>query len=128
MSSSIQFNYFLCSDLHFGSPGQDKKKLKNAFENFYAGKGAGVVVLDEDGKIFAGKELGQNFIVDGKAYTICDPTYLNAPIGSVMPRYKDYKPQAIKINNNNKLNNIWQHITQTIEANNKNKIFCTVPF
>ncbi len=66
---------------------------------------------------------GQNFIVDGKAYTICDPTYLNAPIGSVMPRYKDYKPQAIKINNNSKLNNIWQHITQTLEKNNESKIF-----
>ncbi|HAF30662.1 MAG TPA: hypothetical protein DCG75_16595 [Bacteroidales bacterium] len=66
---------------------------------------------------------GQNFIVDGKTYTICDPTYLNAPIGSVMPKYKDYKPQAIKINNNSKLNNIWQHITQTIEAGNANKIF-----
>lgn len=35
---------------------KDKKKLKKAFENFYAGKGAGVVVLDEDGKILAGKD------------------------------------------------------------------------
>lgn len=66
---------------------------------------------------------GHNFIVDGKTYTICDPTYLNAPIGSVMPRYKDYKPQAIKINNNSMLNNIWQHISQTIEKNNQGKIF-----
>jgi len=66
---------------------------------------------------------GYSFMVDGKNYTICDPTYLNAPIGSVMPRYMEYKPQAIKINNNSKLNNIWQHITKTLETNNQNKIF-----
>ncbi|NOQ24134.1 MAG: hypothetical protein GQ564_02130 [Bacteroidales bacterium] len=66
---------------------------------------------------------GQNFLVDGKLYTMCDPTYLNAPIGSIMPQYVRHKPQAIKINNNSKLNNIWQHITQTIEENNKGKIF-----
>lgn len=35
---------------------KDKKKLKKAFEEFYAGKGAGVVVLDEDGRILAGKD------------------------------------------------------------------------
>ena len=66
---------------------------------------------------------GHSFIIDGKTYTSCDPTYLNAPIGSIMPRYKDYNPHAIKINNNSKLSNIWQHITQTLEKDNKNKIF-----
>lgn len=35
---------------------KDKKKLKKAFEEYYAGKGAGVIVLDEDGKILAGKD------------------------------------------------------------------------
>lgn len=66
---------------------------------------------------------GHQFMVDGKAYTICDPTYIDAPIGSIMPKYKEYFPHIIKLNNNSDLNNIWQHITQTIETNNKNKIF-----
>lgn len=35
---------------------KDKKKLKKAFEDFYSGKGAAVVVLDEDGKILVGKD------------------------------------------------------------------------
>lgn len=35
---------------------KDKKKLKKAFEEFYAGKGAGTIVIDEDGKILIGKD------------------------------------------------------------------------
>ena len=66
---------------------------------------------------------GHQFMVDGKAYTICDPTYIDAPIGSIMPKYKEYFPHITKINNNSKLNNMWQHITQTIEKNNNGKIF-----
>ena len=66
---------------------------------------------------------GHRFIVDGKNYTICDPTYIDAPIGSIMPKYKDYFPHITKINNNSKLNNIWQHITQTTEEDNQGKIF-----
>ncbi len=66
---------------------------------------------------------GHQFMVDGKAYTICDPTYVDAPIGSIMPKYKEYFPHIVKINNNSKLNNIWQHITQSIEENNQGKIF-----
>jgi len=66
---------------------------------------------------------GHQFMVDGKAFTICDPTYVGAPIGSIMPKYKEYFPHVIKINNNSKLNNIWQHITQSIEENNEGNIF-----
>lgn len=35
---------------------KDKKKLKKAFEEFYAGKGAGTVVLNDDGHILVGKD------------------------------------------------------------------------
>jgi hypothetical protein len=66
---------------------------------------------------------GHQFMVDGKAYTICDPTYADAPIGAIMPKYKEYFPHIVKITNNSKLNNIWQHITQTIEEGNQGKIF-----
>ncbi len=66
---------------------------------------------------------GYNFTVGDKNYTICDPTYINAPIGSVMPEYKDYTPIAIKINNNNQMNNIWQRIAKTLETNNEGNIY-----
>ncbi len=66
---------------------------------------------------------GYSFLVDSKKYTICDPTYINAPIGSVMPEYKGYTPIAIKINNNNQMSNIWQMISKTMEKDNEGKIF-----
>lgn len=66
---------------------------------------------------------GYNFDVAGKTYTICDPTYINAPIGAVMPEYEGYKPLAIKINNHNQLGNIWQMIAKSIDKNNEGRIF-----
>ncbi len=66
---------------------------------------------------------GYSFLVDGKKYTICDPTYIDAPIGSVMPDYRDYTPIAIKINNNNEMSNIWQMIAKTMENGNDGNIF-----
>lgn len=35
---------------------KDKKKLKKAFEQYYAGKGAGTVVLNDEGHILVGKD------------------------------------------------------------------------
>jgi 8-oxo-dGTP pyrophosphatase MutT (NUDIX family) len=35
---------------------KDKKKLKKAFEEFYSGKGAGTVVLNDEGHILVGKD------------------------------------------------------------------------
>jgi 8-oxo-dGTP pyrophosphatase MutT (NUDIX family) len=35
---------------------KDKKKLKKAFEQYYAGKGAGTIVLNDEGHILAGKD------------------------------------------------------------------------
>jgi hypothetical protein len=66
---------------------------------------------------------GYSFMVDGLLYTVCDPTYLNAPIGSVMPKYEDYTPIAIKLNNSNNLDNIWQVIAKKIEKNNEGGIY-----
>ncbi len=66
---------------------------------------------------------GYNFKVAGQNYTICDPTYINAPIGAVMPEYEGYKPIAIKINNNNQMGNIWQMIAKSIEKENEGNIF-----
>ncbi len=66
---------------------------------------------------------GYNFTVSGQNYTICDPTYINAPIGVVMPEYRDYTPLAIKINTNKSMGNIWQSIGKTIEQNNQDNIY-----
>ncbi len=66
---------------------------------------------------------GAGFLVDGLDFTICDPTYLNAPIGSVMPKYRSTSPRAIKIFSNYKTGNNWHVIAQHIEKGNEGKIF-----
>jgi len=66
---------------------------------------------------------GYNLLVDGRTYTITDPTYINAPIGSVMPEYEEYKPLAIKINSDSRYSNIWQMIAQSLEKGNEGKVF-----
>jgi hypothetical protein len=35
---------------------------------------------------------GDSYIMNGKSYYICDPTYIGAPIGLCMPDYKKVKP------------------------------------
>ncbi|MCG8580680.1 MAG: hypothetical protein MI866_12220 [Bacteroidales bacterium] len=72
---------------------------------------------------FSGPVEGYSFLVDGRRYTITDPTYINAPIGSVMPEYEGYTPLAIKINNDSRLNNIWQMIARSLEKGNEGNIF-----
>ena len=66
---------------------------------------------------------GYNFDVAGQTYTICDPTYINAPIGAVMPEFEGYQPLAIKINNNRQSGNMWQMIAKWLEKDNEGKIF-----
>lgn len=66
---------------------------------------------------------GYSLWVDGRRYTITDPTYINAPIGAVMPDYEGYAPLAIKINNDSRLNNIWQMIAQSVEQDNEGRLF-----
>ncbi|GEM_PF-452467 len=72
---------------------------------------------------FAEPVEGYSILVDGRRYTITDPTYINAPIGSVMPEYEGYTPLAIKINNDSRLNNIWQMIARSVEEGNEGRIF-----
>ncbi len=40
---------------------------------------------------------GDYFTVDGKRYTVCDPTYIGAGIGMTMPTMKDKKATLIKL-------------------------------
>lgn len=72
---------------------------------------------------FAEPVEGYALLVDGRRYTITDPTYINAPIGSVMPEYEKYTPLAIKINNDSRLNNIWQMIARSVEKGNEGRLF-----
>lgn len=39
---------------------------------------------------------GDSFRVNGKRYTVCDPTYINANIGMAMPQYKRAKFKVVK--------------------------------
>lgn len=40
---------------------------------------------------------GDLLMFEGKKYIVCDPTYINAPIGRTMPQYKTVKPIVLKI-------------------------------
>lgn len=41
---------------------------------------------------------GVSFTFGGKRYVVCDPTYSNAPIGTVMPKYANTPYEIVKIN------------------------------
>lgn len=40
---------------------------------------------------------GDNLIIDGKKYIICDPTYIGAPVGMAMPECKNAKVRVFKL-------------------------------
>jgi hypothetical protein len=59
-----------------------------------------VVGLDYPGHIATGvnfdsEVIGDNIMVKGVTYTICDPTYINADLGMAMPQFKDVAPKII---------------------------------
>ena len=39
---------------------------------------------------------GDYILLDGKKYLICDPTYIGAPIGMCMDRFKSVPPEIIR--------------------------------
>ena len=39
---------------------------------------------------------GDYILLDGKKYLICDPTYIGAPIGMCMDRFKSVAPEIIR--------------------------------
>ncbi|MDE7074024.1 MAG: hypothetical protein K2O69_03080, partial [Odoribacter sp.] len=40
---------------------------------------------------------GDYFMLDGRKYLVCDPTYINADIGEAMPQYKRTQAQVIRL-------------------------------
>lgn len=64
--------------------------------------GLEVIGLDYPGHIaaavrFSSPVPGDQVVVDGQSYTICDPTYLNATAGMAMPNFKGVEPKVIEI-------------------------------
>lgn len=43
--------------------------------------------------------LGDYYLLNGKKYFVCDPTYIGAGIGETMPQYIDSKPNVIFLEN-----------------------------
>lgn len=56
----------------------------------YPGHLATAVCFDED-------VAGDHFMVDGKKYVVCDPTFINARIGKAMKQYKGVQAEIVKI-------------------------------
>ena len=40
---------------------------------------------------------GDYFTLDGRRYTVCDPTYIGAPVGETMPQFKDVSAKLVKL-------------------------------
>lgn len=63
--------------------------------------GLEVVLLDYPNHIatavqFKNDVRGDYLMIDGKKYTVCDPTYIGASIGMTMPQYKTVKAKVLK--------------------------------
>ncbi len=64
--------------------------------------GLDMIMLDYPGHIstavkFHGKIGGEAVEFRGERYIICDPTYVNAGVGMVMPDYKGINPQVVSL-------------------------------
>lgn len=47
--------------------------------------------------LFTDQVEGDFVVIDQKRYIVCDPTYIGAPIGQAMPRFKSVKAQVIRL-------------------------------
>lgn len=57
----------------------------------YPGHVATAVSMDEE------EVKGANVALQGKKFIVCDPTYMNAKAGQVMPSCKGKRPKVIKL-------------------------------
>ncbi len=53
---------------------------------------ATAIAFPEDNEI-----TGDYYLLNGRKYFVCDPTYIGAGIGETMPQYKNVKPNVIKL-------------------------------
>lgn len=56
----------------------------------YKGHVACGVVLPDD-------VTGDSYMYEGRRYVMCDPTYIGAPIGATMPKYREVEPQIVRL-------------------------------
>lgn len=64
--------------------------------------GLDVVMFTYPGHVACGVNLGDNvsgnyFEFEGAKYMMCDPTYIGAPIGATMPKYRNVTPEIVKL-------------------------------
>lgn len=64
--------------------------------------GLDVAMFSYKGHVACGVALpssvtGDSFTHDGTRYVMCDPTYIGAPIGATMPKYRDVEPHITKL-------------------------------
>ncbi|MDD4148922.1 MAG: hypothetical protein PHE33_02725 [Bacteroidales bacterium] len=77
---------------------------------------------------FNDKTDGMYFEIENERYVICDPTFINAPVGACMPEYVKSDVSILKLNNShlnyNKDDQIWQQLINQglIRTNYKNDI------
>ena len=96
-SKQKEFNYFFCSDIHFGNPGQDKKLLKKEFDE----------AKSKNAKIFIGGDWG-DFIMAGdhKRYHPSQDVYgtdnnVNMTIDEAYEFFSDYVDNIVMISTGN---------------------------
>lgn len=63
------------------------------------------------------KDPGGDYLIfkDAK-YTICDPTFINAPVGLAMPQYANVTAQILELNNNQHYGSLSEKIWEKIYA------------
>ncbi|MDD2634092.1 MAG: hypothetical protein PHW82_01175 [Bacteroidales bacterium] len=77
---------------------------------------------------FNDKTDGMYFEIENERYVICDPTFINAPVGACMPEYVKADVSILELNNShlnyNKEEQIWQQLINQglIRTNYKNDI------
>ncbi len=64
--------------------------------------GLDVVMFSYKGHVSCGVNFpnqikGDSFEYEGKTYVMCDPTYIGAPIGATMPKYRNVQPEIVKL-------------------------------
>ncbi len=64
--------------------------------------GLDVVLFRYQGHVSCGVHLpadvkGDSFTFEGKRYVMCDPTYIGAPIGATMTKYRGVQPEIVKL-------------------------------
>ncbi len=65
---------------------------------------------------FASEQSGECILFNNNKYVIADPTYINAPVGLVMPAYKSVSPIVHQLANNTvadiSMGKIWEKVMQ----------------